>query len=136
MPDKANPRDVSGTIVAFDFGLARIGAAVGNTLSRSARPVRIFPARTNADKWGGVEAILREWEPVAVVVGVPLRSGGERQELTDRAERFSRQIEGRFSLPVYPVDERFSSVDVEQGRMKIDDQSAAVILEQWFSENF
>lgn len=97
MPDKANPRDLSGTIVAFDFGLARIGAAVGNTLSRSARPVRIFPARTNADKWGGVEAILREWEPVAVVVGVPLRSGGERQELTDRAERFSRQIEGRFS---------------------------------------
>ena len=61
---------------------------------------------------------------------------GEHQELTDRAERFSRQIEGRFSLPVYPVDERFSSVDVEQGRMKIDDQSAAVILEQWFSENF
>ena len=61
MPDKANPRDLSGTIVAFDFGLARIGAAVGNTLSRSARPVRIFPARTNADKWGGVEAILREW---------------------------------------------------------------------------
>ena len=51
MPDKANPRDLSGTIVAFDFGLARIGAAVGNTLSRSARPVRIFPARTNADKW-------------------------------------------------------------------------------------
>ena len=49
MPDKANPRDLSGTIVAFDFGLARIGAAVGNTLSRSARPVRIFPARTNAD---------------------------------------------------------------------------------------
>lgn len=136
MPDKANPRDLSGTIVAFDFGLARIGAAVGNTLSRSARPVRIFPARTNANKWGGVEAILREWEPVAVVVGVPLRSGGEHQELTDRAERFSRQIEGRFSLPVYPVDERFSSVDVEQGRMKIDDQSAAVILEQWFSENF
>ena len=75
MPDKANPRDLSGTIVAFDFGLARIGAAVGNTLSRSARPVRIFPARTNADKWGGVEAILREWEPVAVTGpnGSPVR---------------------------------------------------------------
>ena len=53
MPDKANPRDLSGTIVAFDFGLARIGAAVGNTLSRSARPVRIFPARMGTGSGGG-----------------------------------------------------------------------------------
>ena len=96
MPDKANPRDLSGTIVAFDFGLARIGRRGRQYAVAFCPSCQDLPRRTNADKWGGVEAILREWEPVAVVVGVPLRSGGERQELTDRAERFFRQIEGRF----------------------------------------
>ena len=135
MPRKPLPSEVSGTVVSFDFGLARIGAAVGNTLSRSARPLRILPGRTNEEKWRGVSAVLSEWEPAAIVVGVPLRSDGSRQEMTDRAERFARQLEGRYGLPVYPVDERFSSVEVERAREKIDDESAAVILEQWLEEN-
>ncbi len=133
MPKK-EAQDIQGTVAAFDFGLARIGAAVGNTLSGGAQPLRIFSGRTNDAKWKGVEAVLKEWEPAAVVVGVPLHKDGARQEMTDRAERFARQIEGRYGLPVFLVDERYSSVDVEHDGERIDDESAAVILEQWFSE--
>ncbi len=131
MPDRTIPE---GTVLAFDFGLARIGAAVGNTLTGTGRPLEIFSSRTNLEKWAGVQSLIRDWEPCALVVGIPLRTDGSRQEMTDRAERFARQLEGRFRLPVFRVDERYSSVEVEDGMKKIDDAAAAVILEQWFAE--
>ena len=125
----------SGTLLAFDFGLARIGAAVGNTVSGTAEPVEIFSGRTNEAKWSGVSRLIKEWLPNALVVGIPLHPDGAEQEMTRRAERFARQLEGRYGLSVYRVDERYSSVEVERGREKIDDQSAAVILQQWLDEN-
>ena len=125
---------LEGNVLAFDFGLARIGAAIGNTLTGGSRPLEIFSSRTNGQKWGRVQSLIREWEPCALVVGIPLRADGSWQEMTERAERFARQLEGRFHLPVFRVDERFSSVEVEEGMKKIDDAAAAVILEQWFAE--
>ncbi|MDL2058973.1 Holliday junction resolvase RuvX [Mesosutterella sp. AGMB02718] len=123
------------TVLAFDFGLARIGSAVGNTFTATVQPLKILSARTNAEKWPAVTRLIEEWQPDALVVGVPLKTDGSRQEMTLRAERFARQLEGRYRLPVYRVDERYSSVEVEHGREKIDDMSAAVILQQWFGEN-
>ena len=135
MLDAKAPAGFSGTLLAFDFGLARIGAAAGNTVSGTATPLEIFSGRTNEAKWAGVSRLIKEWAPDALVVGVPLQPDGAEQEMTRRAERFARQLEGRYGLPVYRVDERYSSVEVERGRDKIDDESAAVILQQWLEEN-
>ena len=112
-----------GTVLCFDFGLARTGVASGNTLTRSAQPVTIIHARTNDERWKAVEALVKEWEPVLLVVGVPRHGDGTDCDLTPR-----------FRLPVRTVDERFSSVMVEHGADKIDDEAAAVILQQYFDE--
>lgn len=125
---------VQGTVLAFDFGLARVGVAVGSTLMCSARPLEIFSSQSNESKWAAVARLVSEWEPVALVVGVPRHPDGTAHEMTARALRFGRQCAGRTGLPVYAVDERYSSVVVEAGRKKIDDASAAVILQQWFDE--
>ena len=113
-----------GTVLCFDFGLARTGVASGNTLTRSAQPVTIIHARTNDERWKAVEALVKEWEPVLLVVGVPRHGDGTDCDLTPRCERFARQLGGRFRLPVRTVDERFSSVMVEHGADKIDDEAA------------
>lgn len=121
-------------IMAFDFGLARTGVALGNTLVREARPIGIIHAKTNEERWQAIAALVEEWKPDVFVVGVPRHGDGSANDLTARCERFARQISGRFCRPSHCVDERFSSVAVEQGREKIDDQAAAVILQQYFEE--
>ena len=123
-----------GVVLAFDFGLARTGVAVGNTLTQSARALTILKTETNDARWAGVEALIKEWQPVMVVVGVPRLGDGNPSTLTARCERFARQLGGRYHLPVRTVDERFSSVEVANGREHIDDEAARVILEQFFHE--
>ncbi len=127
---------LSGTVLCFDFGLARTGVAVGNTLTRSAEPLEIIRATSNDARWAAVEQLIREWEPVFFVVGVPRHPDGAAGELTARCERFARQLAGRFGRPAYTADERYSSAVVEDGSgEKIDDLSAAIILQQFFDED-
>ena len=119
---------------AFDFGLARTGVAVGNTVTRTAEPLAILNAPTNDARWAGIESLMNEWRPKLLVVGVPRMGDGTASSLTARCERFARQLGGRYHLRVFTVDERFSSVEVARGRERIDDRAAAVILEQFFRE--
>lgn len=123
-----------GTVLCFDFGLARTGVAMGNTLVRSASPLTIIHAERNDERWVAVEKLVAEWQPAFFVVGVPRHGDGSDSEFTARCERFARQLGGRFRKPVCTVDERYSSVMVEHGRDKIDDEAAAVILQQYFDE--
>lgn len=123
-----------GVVLGFDFGQVRIGVALGNALTASARALEILPARTNDAKWKGVARVIADWQPDALVVGVPRHPDGTSHEVTALALKFARQLEGRFSLPVFVVDERYSSVVVEDCEGDIDDQAAAVILQQWFDE--
>jgi len=123
-----------GIVLGFDFGLARIGVALGNSLTFGARPLAILDARTQAAKWQGIEQMIVQWKPTVLVVGVPRHPDGTEHVVSAQARRFARQLAGRTRLPVYTVDERYSSVVLEQGRKKIDDASAAVILQQWFDE--
>ena len=88
-----------GTVLCFDFGLARTGVASGNTLTRSAQPVTIIHARTNDERWKAVEALVKEWEPVLLVVGVPRHGDGTDCDLTPRCERFARRRRGRRRHP-------------------------------------
>ena len=123
-----------GTVLCFDFGLARTGVASGNTVTRSANPLAIIHAKTNDERWKAIEKLIKEWDPVFLVVGVPRHGDGTPSDMTPRCERFARQLGGRFHNKVYTVDERFSSVMVEHGTDKIDDEAAAVILQQFFEE--
>jgi putative holliday junction resolvase len=119
------------SVLAFDFGTRRVGLAIGNTLLRHAQPLHTISATGDA-RFAAIGAVIREWQPAALVVGVPFHPDGAAHDNTRRAQRFARQLQGRFGLPVHEVDERYSTVEAQsQGAADVDAASAAVILEQY-----
>lgn len=117
--------------LAFDYGLKRTGIAVGNRLTRTATAQSTLQAVGDA-KFPLVEARIREWQPDALVVGVPLHPDGASHENTERAQRFARQLRGRFKLPVFEVDERYSTTEaLASGARDADAAAACIILEQF-----
>ncbi|HSN31937.1 MAG TPA: Holliday junction resolvase RuvX [Ideonella sp.] len=122
-------------LLAFDYGTKRVGVAVGNGLLRSGRPLTTIAAEGDA-RFAAIGALIREWQPAALVVGVPRHPDGAAHDNTRRAQRFARQLHGRFGLPVHEVDERYTSVEARaQGAVDLDAASAALILEQYFREH-
>ena len=120
------------TFMALDFGLKRTGVAVGNRLLRSAQPLGTVNAEGDA-RFVKIAERLREWQPDALVVGVPFHPDGAAHENTVRARRFSRQLQGRFKLPVFEVDERYSTTEaLSMGARDADAAAACIILEQFF----
>ena len=123
------------TVLAFDFGLKRIGVAVGNTLIRQAQPLSVITAASNEAKFAAIDALIREWQPARCVVGLPLHPDGAEHEMTVRCRRFANQLNGRFGVVTALVDERYSSAVIAQQRGEaIDAQSAAIILQQYFND--
>lgn len=119
------------TFLAFDYGQKRTGVASGNRLLRIASPQATIKAEGDA-RFAQVEARIREWQPDALVVGVPYHPDGARHDNTDRAQKFGRQLHGRFKLPVYEVDERYSTTEaIASGARDADAASACIILEQF-----
>jgi putative Holliday junction resolvase len=124
------------TILAFDFGLQRIGVAVGNTLLKQAQPLTIITAATNDDKFRVIAELVGQWEPGLVVVGLPLHPDGAEHAMTVRCRRFANQLHGRFGLETVLIDERYSSAVIAQERgQRIDDVAAAIILQQYFDDH-
>lgn len=122
-------------MLAFDFGLKRIGVAVGNTLLKHAQPLTIIHAESNDAKFTAIEKLISEWQPARCIVGLPLHPDGAEHEMTVRCRRFANQLHGRFGLDTILVDERYSSAILAGKRGEaIDDQSAAIILQQYFDE--
>lgn len=120
-------------VLAFDFGARRIGVAIGNGVTREARPLTSVNAATVAARWDAVAALMAEWEPARLVVGIPRHPDGTPHEMTARCERFARQLEGRYRRPVAQVDERYTSA-VSARADDVDAAAAALILQQWFDE--
>ena len=119
------------TFIAFDYGLKRTGVAVGTRLLRSASPQGSIQAEGDA-RFVQIAQTLRDWQPDALVVGVPFHPDGQAHENTRRARRFARQLQGRFQLPVFEVDERFSTTEaLASGARDADAASACIILEQF-----
>jgi putative Holliday junction resolvase len=118
-------------VLGFDFGARRIGVAIGNSVTREARPLTTVNAAKVAARWDAVAALLAEWEPAQLVVGIPRHPDGTPHEMTARCERFARQLEGRFRRPVARVDERYTSA-VSARAVDVDAAAAALILQQWF----
>ena len=117
--------------LAFDYGLKRTGVAGGNRLTRSATPQATISAAGDA-RVLEIAKRLKAWEPDALVVGVPYHPDGAAHENTARALKFARQLRGRFGLPVFEVDERYSTTEAHaQGAKDADAASACIILEQF-----
>ena len=126
------------TLLCFDFGNKRIGTAVGQTITGTATPLEIIHCDNNQPDWKKIEQLIRDWQPDAIVVGVPLNMDGSIQEITDSAARFSRQLEGRFQLPVFGMDERLSTYEAKKrlgSTYDVDSVAAQAILETWLAEN-
>ncbi len=120
--------------LAFDFGIKRVGVATGNTVLNSAQPLRTLALEGEA-RFKAIEALVKEWTPDALVIGVPFHPDGAPHDNTERARRFGRQLHGRFRLAVHEVDERYTTVDVlAAGARDADSAAAALILEQFFRE--
>lgn len=136
----------SGTVMAFDFGERYVGVAVGESLLGVAHPLDAIDAEANEPRFAAIAALIAEWSPALLVVGLPLAIDGSERDMTRRARRFGRQLEGRFHLPVTFVDERLSSAEAnamlrEQGRSGKADKNlnhpvaAQVILQVYFDEH-
>ncbi len=118
------------TFLAFDYGTKRTGVATGNVLTRSASPQTTIVAEGDA-RFPLIAARIKEWQPDALVVGVPFHPDGAPHENTERARKFARQLRGRFGLPVHEVDERYSTTEaLAAGAKDADAASACIILEQ------
>lgn len=138
MPDTAKPIKV---VLGFDFGLKRIGVAVGQTVTATASPLCTLKANNGAPRWEEIIALIDAWQPQAFVVGRPVHADGTAYESTHAATRFGNRLNGRYGLPVFWVDERLSShaakhwlSETPASDDKLDSLSAKIILETWLSE--
>ncbi|HEX5338203.1 MAG TPA: Holliday junction resolvase RuvX [Gallionella sp.] len=145
MPEGAAIQHPQGTLLAFDFGTKRIGIAVGNTLLRNANPLTTINDEKTDARFAKIAALLAEWQPGALVVGLPSNDDGTPHELTALCRRFANRLKGRFSLPVILVDERYTSLAASErlneqgirGRQQknlIDQYAAQQILQAYFDE--
>lgn len=122
--------------LAFDFGLERVGVASGNDMTRTATLLKTLAGAGNQARFAAIGALIDEWQPAALVVGVPWHPDGAAHDNTRRAQRFARQLQGRFGLPVHEVDERYTTTEARAGgAADLDAASAALILEQFFRES-
>ena len=119
------------SFLSFDFGAKRTGVASGNRMMEAATPLRTIVAEAKDDRLAQAEARVREWRPDALVVGVPFHPDGAPHDNTARARKFARQLRERCKLPVYEVDERYSTTEALAGGARDADAAAAcIILEQ------
>lgn len=136
----------AGTVLGFDFGRRRIGVAVGQGITRSATPVTTLDARSGEPDWPQLLALINEWRPTELVVGLPYNADGTPHDLTHEAETFVRSLAERSGLAVHTVDERLTSIEAErtlragraEGRRRVakghvDAVAACVILESWLN---
>lgn len=136
----------SGGVLAFDFGIKRIGVAVGEWETRLAHPLETISGEANEVRFGRIAALIDEWKPRELVAGLPMNMDGTEHDLSRRARRFANQLQGRFRLPVALVDERLTSFDADlrlreagvkgSDRKGLDDAVAAQqILQDYFEQS-
>ncbi len=144
-PKRVDPQSLAGTVLAFDFGEKFTGVAVGESSVGMAHPLALITAESNAARMDAIAALVTEWKPGFLVVGLPFSMDGAEHELTRRCRRFARQLEARFRLPVRLVDERLSSAAAEEAlravgkggrkhKLHAHQVSAQIILQSHFND--
>jgi putative Holliday junction resolvase len=130
-PKKNKPE---GVVIGFDFGLRRIGVAIGQTITQTASPEAIVNSKDGKPDWEHISKIFEQWQPVAILVGLPMRLDGTEQALTQPARKFGQRLSGRYNRPLYFIEEQLSSIEAESRGLKqqhIDDHAAQILLENW-----
>ena len=138
-----NYPNITGTVLAFDFGEKRIGVATGETMLKAAHALTTIAAEENEKKFNQIAQLITEWRPSLLVVGLPMHMDGEAHLMTQLAKKFAQRLEGRFNLPVIMVDERLSSAEAAQNlreagiigskqKTMIDAVAAQGILQSYF----
>jgi len=143
------------TFLGFDYGSKRIGVAVGQELTRSATALIALPNRSNRDDWTAIDQLVKEWRPAGFVIGLPLNADGSEHHVSRAAKQFGNQLQARYNLPAYWIDERLTSSEAQsmiaagsvygktgrkdgaknrQGKDQIDSTAAKLILESWFNQ--
>ncbi len=126
------------TLLCFDYGEKRIGTAVGQSITATATALETIKVDNGKPDWNDIDRLINEWNPSILIVGHPFTLDGDRQEMTDAAERFSRQLKGRFKIPVELIDEQLSSFEARReikSTRELDPVAARLILETWLREN-
>ncbi len=145
MPEAAGRAWPDGTWLAFDFGLRRIGVAVGQTTTRTANPLATVRHGDAQPDWDHIRSLVGEWRPVGFVVGLPLGSEGEKTPMSKRAQGFGEELASAFDRPVAWCDERLTSQAAERSfadrraagaarrkdAAQLDAMAAAIFLENW-----
>lgn len=140
MPD----RDAK-ILLAFDFGMKRIGVAIGQSVTQTARPLQTLTAKEGIPDWDAIKKLINKWQPDALVVGIPLNMDGTEQKLTQYARQFASSLQTRFNLPIHEMDERLTTKDAREklfanGGYKalqdgqVDSVAAQLILQNWFNQ--
>lgn len=144
-PQSSVPSPAKGTYLAFDFGTKRIGVAVGNSISSTAQALTTLHGEQNEQRFAAIEKMIHEWQPLALVVGLPCHDDGSPHELTRLCRRFAQRLKGRFNLPIILVDERYTSTAASsqldqagihgiQQKPLLDQVAAQQILQAYFDE--
>lgn len=134
------------TVLGFDYGIRRIGVATGQTITASATPLTTLNSIKQKPDWSTIGQLIEQWKPDALIVGLPTYLDGNHSEMTEKALKFSRQLEGRYNLTVYTVNEGLSSFEAEQAlqqhkkigqqnKQEIDKMAAAIIVQSWLEQN-
>lgn len=126
------------TLLSFDFGMKKIGVAVGQSITQTATPLTELPAQDGIPSWDVIASLLQTWGIHAIVVGLPYNMDGSDQEITRAAKKFGNRLHDRFQKPVYFVDERLTTVEAKSHlrhpSKSVDRYAAKLILEAWFRE--
>lgn len=138
-----------GTILGFDFGKKRIGVAVGQTLTASARPLTTLRVHNEQPDWDAIGRLIESWQPAQLVVGLPINMDGSEHALSATVRQFAEHLQNRYALPVHLIDERLSSREAQQiagamggrnaphtqaAKEEVDRIAAQIILETWLSQ--
>ena len=134
-----------GNVLGFDFGQKRIGIAVGNNISKTARALTTIDSLSNNQKFELIQKIIEEWQPVSIVVGVPFNVDGSEHRITNLSKKFAKQLEQKYSLPIHLIDERYTSIeasheikdkkiDLKKKKLLIDQIAAKIILQSYLDQ--
>ena len=130
------------SVLGFDFGMRKIGVAIGQTVSATANPLEIISAQDGIPDWEDIKKLIDTWQVDALVVGIPFNMDGSNSEITHAARKFSRRLEAKFHLAVHLVDERLTTKSAEaelrqhnKHKLQVDSYAAALILESWLQEH-
>lgn len=132
-------------VIGFDFGMKRIGVAVGQTVTQTARPLDTIQAKDGLPNWDAIARLIKKWVPDALIVGIPLNMDGTEQKISEHARLFAAHLRDQFQLPVYEIDERLTTKDAKERLFKeggykalqggqVDRVAAQLILQNWFAE--